>query len=320
MNAHIDNTLFMVAIVVKSIDIAEQYEQKIKSIMNSLDRSNPLLIVGIIATNDPWAEQYATCTDRACNNVGIAYKLIRTTKDDIQSIIKDSNDNNNIHGIIVYYPVFDSEQDRLLQQLVSPDKDVEGLSEIFRYNIYHNIRYLDIEKKKKSILPCTALAIVKIFEYLSIYHPLLPKGNKLHGRVIGVINRSETVGRPLASMLANDGAKVFSIDKDTIDLYYRGPGLINSFHQITRLFENTNENIENILSQCDIVITGVPIEFKIPTYQLKDGVVAINFSSFNNFDDGIIRRASIHVPSIGRVTVSMLMRNLLRLYWNKHKE
>lgn len=310
----------MTAIIVKSTDIAKHYEQKVKDIMNSLNRSNPPLIVGIIATNDPWAEQYAIWTDRACSNVGIMYKLIRTTKNDIHSTIKNSNDNNDIHGIIVYYPVFGSEQDILLQQSISTDKDVEGLSEMFRYNLYHNIRYLDIEKKKKSILPCTALAIVKILEYLSIYHPLLPEGNKLHGRVIGVINRSETVGRPLAAMLANDGAKVFSVDKDTIDLYYRGPGLINPFHQITRLFENTNENIENILSQCDIVITGVPTEFKISIDQLKDGVVAINFSSLNNFDDDIIHHASIHVPSIGRVTVSMLMRNLLRLYWNKHEE
>jgi methylenetetrahydrofolate dehydrogenase (NAD+) len=30
----------------------------------------------------------------------------------------------------------------------------------------------------------------------------------MHGKVATVINRSEIVGRPLAAMLANDGAKV----------------------------------------------------------------------------------------------------------------
>lgn len=313
-------TVLMTSIIVKAADIARHYEQEIKDIMDSLNRKNPPLIVGILATDDPWAEQYVTWTHRACNSVGIIYQLIRTTKTDIKSTIETSNNNNEIHGIIVYYPVFGPEQDVMLQQLVSSEKDVEGLSEMFRYNLYHNIRYLDNEKKKKSILPCTALAIVKILEYLSIYHPLLPAGNKLHGRVIGIINRSETVGRPLAAMLANDGAKVFSVDKDTIDLYYRGSGLMDPFHQVTRLFENTGDNMATILSQCDVLITGVPIELKIPTDQLKDGVVAINFSSFNNLNEDVVNRASIYVPSIGRVTVSMLMRNLLRLYRNKYEE
>ena len=39
-----------------------------------------------------------------------------------------------------------------------------------------------------------------------------------HGRpkVVAVGNRSEVVGRPLAAMLANDGATVYSIDIDSI--------------------------------------------------------------------------------------------------------
>jgi methylenetetrahydrofolate dehydrogenase (NAD+) len=33
-------------------------------------------------------------------------------------------------------------------------------------------------------------------------------------KVVTVINRSEVVGRPLAALLANDGARVFSVDID----------------------------------------------------------------------------------------------------------
>lgn len=63
------------------------------------------------------------------------------------------------------------------------------------------------------------------------------------------------------------------------------------------------------------MITGVPSkEYKVETDHLKDGVIAINFSSFKNFKDDITHRASIYVPSIGKLTVSMLERNLIRCH------
>ena len=37
-----------------------------------------------------------------------------------------------------------------------------------------------------------------------------------------IINRSEIVGRPLAAMLANDGATIYSVDVDSIFLFKRG--------------------------------------------------------------------------------------------------
>lgn len=36
----------------------------------------------------------------------------------------------------------------------------------------------------------------------------------VNSKVITVINRSEVVGRPLAALLANDGARVLSVDID----------------------------------------------------------------------------------------------------------
>lgn len=40
-----------------------------------------------------------------------------------------------------------------------------------------------------------------------------------------IINRSEVVGRPLAALLANDGATVYSVDIHDILLFERGQGL-----------------------------------------------------------------------------------------------
>ena len=40
-------------------------------------------------------------------------------------------------------------------------------------------------------------------------HHSLPIGNRMDGKVVTIINRSEIVGRPLGALLANDGQWVF---------------------------------------------------------------------------------------------------------------
>ena len=65
-----------------------------------------------------------------------------------------------------------------------------------------------------------------------MYNPILPYGRRLHGRVITVINRSEHVGRPLAALLANDGAKVYSVDENGTMEFHRGEGLKFEKHEV----------------------------------------------------------------------------------------
>lgn len=210
---------------------------------------------------------------------------------------------------MVYYPIFGDRQDQYLQQIVDVSKDVEGLSHQYIFNMYQNIRYLDDERLKKSILPCTPLAIIKILEHLQIYNTILPDQNRLHGRTITVINRSEVVGRPLAAILANDGARVYSVDIKDVQEFHRGEGLRKRRHEVT---EKVGWTLENCLPISDIVISGVPGDkFKVPLHLLRDGAVCINFSSEKNFPPEVKEKASIYIPAIGKMTIVVLLRNLL---------
>ena len=60
-------------------------------------------------------------------------------------------------------------------------------------------------------------------------------------------------------------------------------------------------------------------KYKIATNQLKDGVIAVNFSSAKNFEADIKEQASLYVPSMGKLTIAMLQRNLLRLATYQHE-
>ena len=100
--------------------------------------------------------------------------------------------------------------DDYLRDSIAKEKDVEGLCHLYRYNLYHDIRYLDAAKHIKCILPCTPLAVVKVLEALHVYEPGHHEhaGMRLKGKTVAIINRSEIVGRPLAAMLANDGTRM----------------------------------------------------------------------------------------------------------------
>ncbi len=188
-----------------------------------------------------------------------------------------ANHDDSIDGIIVYYPVFNNGQDQYLQQITDVSKDVEGLSHRYIFNMYQNIRFLDVESLQKSILPCTPLAIIKILEYLRVYNTILPYGNRLFGHSITIVNRSEVVGRPLAALLANDGACVYSVDVTGVQQFTRGEGIKKSRHEVV---EKDGWSLKDCVPSSDVVISGVPGEsFKFPTNLLREGAVCINFST-----------------------------------------
>src|SRR5581483_6939607 len=147
--------------------------------------------------------------------------------------------------------------------------------------------------EKKAILPCTPLAIVKSLEALGAYEPGAHAGTQVRGKTATIFNRSEVVGRPLAAMLAHDGATVYSFD---IDGVLRYDGHKTKETPITRA---------EALASSDIIITGVPSrDFAIVKKdEVKAGSVCINFSTFKNIDDDVIERARAFLPRVGPITV-----------------
>jgi len=121
------------------------------------------------------------------------------------------------------------------------------------------------------------------------------------------------VGRPLAALLANDGACVYSVDLDGVQQFTRGQGIKKIHHDVN---EKPGWTLADCLPLSDVVISGVPGEkFKVPTELIRDGAVCINFSSQKNFvGEQVKEKASIYVPAIGKVTIAVLLRNLLVSY------
>ena len=136
---------------------------------------------------------YARMTKRACDKVGIDYEL-RRPRLDLEAGVISANTDPQVHGMIVYYPVFGGGKDGYLRDVISNTKDVEGLSHRYCYSLYHNIRYLE-GTTKKCVLPCTPLACVKVLENLGAYNLNKPIGQH-EGATAIIYNRSSR--RPTA--------------------------------------------------------------------------------------------------------------------------
>ncbi|KAI6152391.1 hypothetical protein BKA82DRAFT_4110793 [Pisolithus tinctorius] len=321
-------------LLLKADPIADTFRDEVKS---SLARcSRPPTLVGILGTTSAPSKFYADFTRKQCEQLGVRFVLKkvgsaesseRADGEGVEEAIVEANEDPDIDGIMVYYPIYGGQQDHYLQQIVSPLKDVEGLHSKFHYNLYHKSKVSGPSRPGplddvappgtvKSILPCTPLGVVKCLEYIGVYNKILPYGDRAYGKTVTVINRSEVVGRPLAALLANDGARVFSVDIDSIQEYTKRPR--SSEAERKYLPHHTahpcNLTLQECLALSDVVISAVPnAEYKVQTKFLKEGCVTVNVAADKNFGKDVRDKASIHIPAVGKVTILMLLRNLLRL-------
>ncbi|ORY31275.1 hypothetical protein BCR39DRAFT_494066 [Naematelia encephala] len=313
--------------------------------------STPLRIVGLLASDDEGSATYATLTQRACERNGVGFeiwhvdsqldqaelqdaRLARFSR--ISADIKRANDDPTIDGLIVYFPIFGGSLDDALRTLISPLIDVEGVNpESLRTSysvppapLLHELK-TEIPKDDPTTdrpeeainYPCTPLAVVRCLQSIEgMYDMSKPAGQRLTGKIVTILNRSETVGRPLSAMLANESATVYSFDIDTlhilsshssVSLSAAGPHCLMAVHDLSSA---GCPKRDDVLGVSDIVISAVPSRgFIIPTRNLKQDAVCINLAGESNFDSDVLDRASLYAERVGAVTITCLQVNALIL-------
>lgn len=73
--------------------------------------------------------------------------------------------------------------------------------------------------------------------------------------------------------------------------------------------------------QSSIVVTGVPTKnYRLPTEWVQENTTVVNVASFKNVDEESLLKIKgvVYVPMVGKVTVAMLERNLVRLFEQFH--
>ena len=266
-----------------------------------------LQILGILSPGDAASMVYAKTLQKACDFVGINFSLVEFDLKSFSERITQANEDPAIHGIFVFYPIFNDERDKEIKDLVAPQKDIEGLSSFWSKKMFANERFIDAAKKKKAVLPCTPLGILKTLIYVEYLEENTPR--PFLGKKITIFNRSDVVGGPLAHMLKNDGATVYSFDVDG--------GFVMEGRK-----KEVPISREEALKQSDIVITGVPSRAfeKVRGEEIRQNATCLNFSFVANFEQCAKEKAGIYVPRVGPMTIAMCLRNAYRLYENYREE
>lgn len=298
----------MTAVVLDPSPIAASYQAEVRGDVERLAvRGRRLRILGLLSQQEGPAATYARYARRGCEAVGIELDVRDMHADQVEPAIAAANVDPEIDGIFLYYPLIDRTADRWLRELVDPRKDVEGLHSFWSRLLYENQRYVDPGRTVRAILPCTPLAILKLLEHAG----MRGKGGEapLEGVTACVINRSDLVGRPLAAMLANDGARVHSLDI-TGSVTFE-PAIGRRTHDV----RDSGVDRATALRVADVVISAVPSrEFRLVTGdEIREGAICVDVAEYTNFDKSVLERASVFVPRVGPLTIAMATRNLTRL-------
>ena len=280
--------------------ISTRYVEESKAAVRALGEN--IHIVGFIASDDKPSVAYANATRRTFEKAGFNYELRRVQRLALEDEIHRANDDPQVHGIFIYFPIFNNQEDNYLRNLVHYTKDIEAGSSYWTRKMSANDRRaVQGSDDRKALVPCTPLAIVKIIDDIGEYH--------LNGRKVAIFNRSEVIGRPLAVMLSNDGAEVISFD-------INGP-----LEFVDGRPQEIDTDRTAALADADIVVTGVPSAAfpRISAAELKSEAICINFSSIPNYETDVADHVRIFVPHVGPMTVAMCMRNTIRLFENFHR-
>ncbi|MCD6309977.1 MAG: bifunctional methylenetetrahydrofolate dehydrogenase/methenyltetrahydrofolate cyclohydrolase FolD [Candidatus Eremiobacteraeota bacterium] len=148
----------------------------------------------VLVGDDPASQVYVRNKVRACEKVGIKSVVQRLPSDipeeDLLRIVRDLNENDEIHGILVQLPLPDHIDEQKVVNIISPEKDADG------FHPYNMGRLLTGEECP---VPCTPAGIMELIHRTGI---------ELKGKEAVVIGRSNIVGKPVAILLLREHATV----------------------------------------------------------------------------------------------------------------
>ena len=138
---------------------------------------------------------YETSAEKKAKSLGMnVEKYImeaNSTESDVLDVLEVMNNDNNIHGILMFRPLPKGIDEEHVINRINPKKDIDGIS-------FESVSGL-FTGAHNGFPPCTAEAAVAILDHYGI---------EISGKKVVVIGRSLVIGKPVAMMLLDRNATV----------------------------------------------------------------------------------------------------------------
>ncbi len=273
-------------IILDGRETAKKITEKLRLEVEKLD-VKPTLAVIIIGCN-PASKVYVKNKEKKALEIGFNSIVIELdeniTKDELEKIIKELNEDKNVNGILLQLPLPKHLNEKDFLDLIDPKKDVDGFSS------YNSGKLL--KNDSPYAIPCTPKGIIRLLDEYNI---------DIEGRVSTVIGRSNIVGKPVSILLLNRNSTVIMTHTKTKNLEH-----FTKSADILICAAGKKEMIKKEMIKENAVIIDVGITRDIDG-RLKGDV------DFDNTKD----KASYITPvpgGIGPMTIAMLMENTYELY------
>lgn len=237
----------------------------------------------VLVGDDPASATYVRNKHKACSEAGIDARDHRLGRDAKQSeldeLVTELNADSSVHGILVQMPLPDGLDEARTIELISPAKDVDGLTP-------YNAGLL--ASGRSPLVPCTPLGVMEILDRHDI---------QLRGRSAVIINRSRLVGLPLAHLLLARDATVTVCHSKTPDIekICRDADVLVTAVGNREKFTLDGSMVKEGAAVIDVAITR------------RDGKLAGDADY-----DSVAAKASLITPvpgGVGPMTVAMLLKN-----------
>ena len=176
-------------------ELARKIRGELKEEVEELKNNgvNPKLAV-IMVGNDKASAVYVKNKSKACEEIGIEFEEFlkdeTTTQEELISLIKELNNRDDIHGILLQSPIPEGLDIREAFNTIDYTKDVDGFNPI-------NVGKLSIGED--CFISCTPYGVIRMLEEYNI---------EIEGKRAVVIGRSNIVGKPMVQCLLNKNATV----------------------------------------------------------------------------------------------------------------
>lgn len=164
----------------------------------------PPRLATLLIGDDPSSRAYRLSIERTMLNVGIAHVAIdlvtETTADAVAHVLADLSLDPEVTGVLVLMPLPERIHPRVIYDVLSPFKDVDGITPTNAGRLHMGL---------PSLRPSTPQGGIELLDHYGI---------EIEGRRAVVIGRSNVVGRPLGSLLLQRHATVTLCHRQTVDL------------------------------------------------------------------------------------------------------
>ena len=276
----------MVAKIISGKLISEEIENELKAQIAEFARAPELAI--IMVGNDYASDIYVKNKQKAAAKIGMVSHFHHLDEDiseeELLNIIEQLNNDKEVNGIIVQLPLPEGFNTHRIINAISPLKDVDGFHPMNTGKLQNN--------DKPYFIAATPLGIMRLLNTVC---------DDLSGKNAVIIGASLIVGRPLATLLLNQGCTVSVTHSET-------------------------KNITDYTKNADIIVAACGVAKLVKADWIKDGAILIDVG-INRLENGKIcgdidfeatkEKAGAITPvpgGVGPMTIAMLLYNTVQAY------